>query len=240
MTKAKIKSLGAGIGWFALYACLMMLTQTIVSIAFMGGVAASGVRNETTISAFANTNLLSIVLITNLLVGGILFLSFWMRKTDIRKEWKMNGFTSKAMVLSVLVATAYSFAFALLTRHFGLDDSGMIFRSAEYYSSIVPGLGIVMMALNLLVAAPAVEEIALRGIVYTRIEKGCGTLTAILVSSVLFAVMHIAAGGMVLTFGALLMGIIFGCIFAKTNSLWVCMIAHAAANIPDFVFYYIQ
>jgi membrane protease YdiL (CAAX protease family) len=44
----------------------------------------------------------------------------------------------------------------------------------------------------------------------------------------------------VLAVGAILMGLIFALIFAKTNSLTVCIIAHAVANIPDFFIYLTQ
>mgnify|MGYP000275910818 CR=1 FL=1 len=93
------------------------------------------------------------------------------------------------------------------------------------------------MALNLLIAAPVVEEIVMRGVVYTRIEKTAGTYTAIGLSALLFGLMHISVGGIILAIGAILMGLVFSVIFAKTKSLWACIIAHAAANIPDFITY---
>ncbi len=94
----------------------------------------------------------------------------------------------------------------------------------------------IMMVINLLIIAPITEEIALRGIVYTRIEKTTNAITSIIVSSVLFGLMHFSAGGLVLVIGAMLMAFVF-CYIFKFNSLWVCIIAHAAANLPDFILY---
>ena len=37
--------------------------------------------------------------------------------------------------------------------------------------------------------------------------------------------------------GAMLMALVFGYIFYKFESLWICMIAHAVANLPDFILY---
>ena len=62
-------------------------------------------------------------------------------------------------------------------------------------------------------------------------------MTAIILSSLLFGLMHVLAGGLVLAVGAVLMGLVFALIFAKTNSLPACIIAHAAANLPDLVTY---
>lgn len=49
--------------------------------------------------------------------------------------------------------------------------------------------------------------------------------------------MHFAAGGAVLVIGAILMAAVFGYIFHKFDSLWICITAHASANLPDFILY---
>ena len=56
-------------------------------------------------------------------------------------------------------------------------------------------------------------------------------------SSVLFGIMHFMAGGIVLVIGATLMSLLFGYIFYKFKSLWVCILSHAVANLPDFILY---
>lgn len=113
----------------------------------------------------------------------------------------------------------------------------MISKSVGFYNEIIPLFGTVLMAANLLVIAPATEEIALRGIIYTRVEKNANAVTAIIVSSILFGLMHLMAGGIVLVIGAMLMALVFGYIFYKFESLWVCIIAHTVANLPDFILY---
>lgn len=118
-----------------------------------------------------------------------------------------------------------------------MENSLMISKSVDFYSNIYPILGFGLMAVNLLIIAPTAEEIALRGIVYTRVEKTTNSVIAIIVSSVLFGVMHFAAGGVTLVIGAVLMVVVFGYIFYKFESLWVCIIAHAVANLPDFILY---
>ena len=115
--------------------------------------------------------------------------------------------------------------------------SMMISKSVDFYNEITPLSGTVMMVANLLVIVPVAEEIAFRGIVYTRVEKTTNAVTAIIVSSVLFGLMHFVAGGFLLVTGAALMALVFGYIFYKFKSLWVCIIAHAVANLPDFILY---
>lgn len=58
---------------------------------------------------------------------------------------------------------------------------------------------------------------------------------AVLISAAFFGIVHLPAGGVVLALGATLMGICFGIVFVRTKSLYAAIIAHAFANLPDFV-----
>ncbi|MBP3233395.1 MAG: CPBP family intramembrane metalloprotease, partial [Eubacterium sp.] len=102
--------------------------------------------------------------------------------------------------------------------------------------SMVPFMGTILMILNLLVIAPFAEELALRGIIYTRIEKELKPIVAIIVSAVLFGLMHFMAGGIILIAGATIMGLAFGLLMYKYKSLQICIIAHICANLPDFIY----
>lgn len=237
MNQTKIRGIAAAIGYFALYACLMMMFQAVYTFGLMGLKFATSSREQSSFETFATDNLLLAVLLTIVSVGLTFYLIFHLRRKDLRKEWRVNPFTTRALLLSVFAALAYSVGFYLLSNYMAPEANNPIFHSADYYSAMLPGLGPVLMSLNLLIAAPAVEEIVMRGVVYTRIENACGRMTAIILSSLLFGLMHVLAGGLVLAVGAVLMGLVFALIFAKTNSLPACVIAHAAANLPDLVAY---
>ena len=237
MDKKQLKGIFAGIGYFLLYACLMMVFQMLYTFVIMGISYIGGTRKETDFMSFANNNLLTAALLTIVSVGVIFYLFFKRRGKSVKIEWKLLPFTSKALVISVIAAVAYSVIFSLLANYISPEGANPIFRSANYYSGIAPGLGFFLMLLNLLVAAPVVEEIVMRGVVYTRIENAVGSKSAIIISSLLFGMMHVSAGGLILAIGAVLMGLVFALIFAKTNSLWVCIVAHSFANIPDLLLY---
>ncbi|MDE6592316.1 MAG: CPBP family intramembrane metalloprotease [Oscillospiraceae bacterium] len=232
-----MKGILKGIGFFFLYFILMMIFQSLSSIGFMGIAAAKGCRDEQQIVDFANKNLLGVTVISGILIVLVFFLIFRIRKSDVKKEWKLRKTDRTYFLLSISVSFSYSLLFYLLTYNASIENSLMIHDSVGYYSGIFPGLGIIMMIINLIVIAPVSEEIALRGIVYTRIEKTANPITAIIVSSVFFGLIHLMAGGIILVAGSFIMGAVFGIVFYKTNSLLACFIAHAAANLPDFIFY---
>lgn len=232
-----MKGILKAIAYFVLYFGLTMIFQMLLSILFMAIGAANGLNDETLIIEFGNNNTLGITVISGILTVLVLYLVFKLRKKQVKQEWKLNQFKVKNVVFVSVIAFSFSFLFALCTYNVSMENSLMISKSVGFYNERIPLLGTVLMVANLLVIAPITEEIALRGIVYTRVEKTTNAVTAIIVSSVLFGLMHLMAGGIVLVIGATLMALVFGYIFYKFKSLWVCIIAHAVANLPDFILF---
>lgn len=76
----------------------------------------------------------------------------------------------------------------------------------------------------------ACEEIFLRGIVFTYIKKHAGFLTALLVSSLIFSLMH--GGRLWLSLAMIFLdGIVFALAFEKTRSLAVPVLLHGLHNV---------
>ena len=231
-----MKGLFRGIGYFLLYLVFTIVVQVILSMLIVQFAAGNGITGGNQIEGFANSNILGITVASGVLTILFLFLLFKIPKKDIRKEWKLNRFAAGDLIKACLLLFSLSSLFSLVTLNVDIENSRLITASAQYYSSRAPFLGTILMMLNLLVIAPISEEIALRGIVYTRIEKSLKPVIAIIISAVLFGLMHLMAGGIVLVFGAMIMGLAFGLLMYKYNSLWICIIAHICANIPDFIY----
>ncbi|MDE6577345.1 MAG: CPBP family intramembrane metalloprotease [Muribaculaceae bacterium] len=211
----------------------MMLFQSLLSVIFMGIKAAQGIKDEALITAFATENILGEVLISNLLIGLVFFCIYRFRKLSIVKEWRLYPFSWKEVCIASGITLAYSILYAYMVRISGVTEPDVIARSAEYYLSLFPGCGLIMMCLNLLVMAPLIEEIVFRGVIYNQIVRTTNPVIAIVGSGLLFGLIHIMAGGWLLTAGAFIMGILLSYIYYKTESLWVCILAHSVANLPD-------
>ena len=225
-----------GIGYFLLYIVFTIAVQVVLFIVVVQIAPGMGITGQTQIEDFANKNILGMTIVSGLLTVLFLYLWFKIPKKDIRKEWNLNSFAFRDLIKACLLSFSLSSVFSLLTLNVDIENSRLITDSAQYYSSMVPYMGTILMVLNLLVIAPAVEELALRGIVYTRIEKDLKPVAAIIVSAVLFGLMHFTAGGIILVAGAAIMGSIFGLLMYKYRSLWLCIIAHICANLPDFIY----
>ena len=86
--------------------------------------------------------------------------------------------------------------------------------------------------LAIAVVTPIVEELVFRGAILEGLRIRYSARTALIVSAVLFALVHGLPWAMV---NAFLLGLFFGWLMLKTGSLQLCILAHALYNGLDFV-----
>nr|WP_312577207.1 type II CAAX endopeptidase family protein [Sedimentibacter sp.] len=75
--------------------------------------------------------------------------------------------------------------------------------------------------------APIGEELLFRGYILKGLWNKHGTVAALLISTVLFAVSHV---NIVSATNAFIMGIVFGLLYIKRGSVFSCMLAHIIYN----------
>lgn len=101
-----------------------------------------------------------------------------------------------------------------------LQDIVVMFRDGDWALRAV-------IALAAVVVAPICEEIVYRGFVYNMLKRYCTRLVAILLSALLFSVIHGA-------FAQVVPLALFGCVqcilYDKARSLWLPMTLHAIYN----------
>jgi len=86
--------------------------------------------------------------------------------------------------------------------------------------------------LLMVVAAPILEELIFRGIILDGLLKKYSPTKSILISSVLFGLVHLNPWQFVT---GLVIGIFSGWVYHKTRSLSFSIIIHAAANLSGFI-----
>ena len=85
-------------------------------------------------------------------------------------------------------------------------------------------LDFILIAIPLVVAAPIVEELVFRGVLYRYLRGGLGVLLAVLLSALVFAVLHVVIPPL------FLMGIVLAALAQRTNSLLPGIVLHATNN----------
>ena len=226
-----MKNLGKSLLCLIIYFILQLVIQMI----FMMIGALSGIRDQNGLIDFSMNHLLLITLVSNVVTLALFALFNKIRKKSIKEAWSMTRVGVKLYIYPALAAFLLSFAWALATYDVSFANAEQIEKSVSFYSDMLPGLGGIVMAFTLLFAQPVMEEVLCRGIMLNQLKESFPDWAAILMSAVIFGLAHLMAGGVVLAFGAALMGACFGLVFVKTKSLYPAVVAHAFANLPDFV-----
>jgi membrane protease YdiL (CAAX protease family) len=110
---------------------------------------------------------------------------------------------------------------------------------ADIYSRLPHGYEIPVALLLLLWIGPA-EEIFWRGMVQQRLETRLGRWGAMAAASILYAAVHAWSMNLMLVLAALLCGLAWGTLFARTRNLWPCIVSHAIWDVTIFVIFPIR
>jgi membrane protease YdiL (CAAX protease family) len=104
--------------------------------------------------------------------------------------------------------------------------------------TVLPGTGVegVIAALAAFFAAAVLEELVMRAVVFRFVEEATGTTAAVIVSAVLFGLLHAAnPGATAVSVGAVALeaGVLFALAYALTRNLWLCIGLHTGWNFAE-------
>lgn len=102
-----------------------------------------------------------------------------------------------------------------------------ISERADDIASMAPGWWAVLLVLVVVVGAPVVEEIVYRGSLQTRLVQGFGVSVGIVVTALLFALIHLAP---VEIPGLFVFALVLGIARHKTGTLGLPIVTHLAFN----------
>jgi membrane protease YdiL (CAAX protease family) len=165
-----------------------------------------------------------------LILFNCTFLILLIRKNQLKISI-FNNITLKG----VLLAVGCSVMFYIVLDNFIDPFIDSIFTaSAEEYREAIAQLKQFPAAnfIRICLLAPIVEEILMRGCILSSLQKKHGTAIALIVSSILFAVLHF---NFVQTISALICGLVLGWLYINTGTLFCCILAHALYNFISFV-----
>lgn len=158
------------------------------------------------------------------IVGFLLLLQ---RRYPIR--W-LEGVTLSGLLLAAVCAAGF-----YLVLDMGLDPllAKLLPGSESRYQEAVQTLlkFPVPAFLKVCVIAPVVEEVLMRGLLLDGLRSGYGAAAALLISAVVFALLHFNA---VQTLSALVCGLVLGILYLHTGSIFCCIMAHSGYNAISY------
>ncbi len=134
-------------------------------------------------------------------------------------------FSSAAWIL-LLVVLIYPITCLLnmIMLPFGQDTGSKIANSTAAIQLLITGC----------LLSPFCEEFLFRGVMFSGYKKSCGFLTALILTSVCFGLMHASISQLLYTMVA---GFFFVLVIQATGSLWASLLAHVLNNTLAFFFW---
>lgn len=184
-----------------------------------------------------------ITLISNILALAIIWLFFKIRKKKLSGEIQLNKCPVKSVLAAGLFGIGFGVVLNVLISIIPFSES-MQNSFTDSYSALSAGNAVISF-ISVAILAPIVEEVFFRGLIYTRLKSGMNKITAAVISSLLFGVMH---GEIIWMLIGFMSGLALVWIFEKTRSLLGCITVHIANNtlsqltagieeIPDWASY---
>lgn len=203
----------------ALYACAAFLMVSVLTTAYM--LIRLLVFQQGMTLEEQNIVLNVVNGLANLTAAGVC-VAIW--KED--SGWKTKKRVEKvSLIPMVVLAAAAAVAFNALISLSGVASLSPEFqRVASLQSSIPAWLDLLLAG----VVAPVAEELVFRGLLYSKLKRAFGTVWGILLSAVLFGLIH---GNLVQFLYAAAMGVLLAWVCEIYGSVKYAMLFHGAANI---------
>lgn len=176
-------------------------------------------------------------------IGAVLVLAWaWLSRTP----WRELGYVRmppKSWIVTVAAGIVFGIAFKLLMKAvvmplLGADPINQAYHFLTGNPALVPAT-----VFSMIVAAGFGEETVFRGYMFERFGKlfgssGRAKTAIVLITSVWFGLGHYRVQGPAGAEQALIVGFVFGTIFAATGRIWLLMCAHAAFDLTAYAIIY--
>ena len=164
----------------------------------------------------------------------MLFLIFKLRHKKMSESINAVKVSPKKIALGAAIGIVSMFALCGILEVLPLSDS-----IVSSYNEASEGLftqNVVLAILGNAIAAPVVEEVIFRGLIFDRLRKGMPVVPAMIISSILFGLAH---GQILWICYASVLGMVLCYVFYKTGSIYTSIAMHLALNLTSTVFSYI-
>lgn len=145
------------------------------------------------------------------------------------KTWAFDLYTLGEILLAVVTAVLLGIATNNLIAMTPLMDVSTGFQAAN--NSFFAG-GVAYELLGSCFVIPIAEELLYRGVVYKRLRNFFGASAAVVLSAVIFGLMHV---NLVQFLYAGIMGLLLAYLFETTGRLYIPILGHIAANLAAVV-----
>lgn len=220
---AVFASLGKSVCYLALFlgmqiAVMMPMMVSLISEAIMG----ESVVDEDAVAAVLGADAMLLSLISNLLTLAFVLIFYLVRRKKLSEALWLRRVPPSTLWTGVALAPALYLA---VTAVLAVLPEAWLDSYNEAAADL--GGGTVVGVLAVALMAPIVEEFIFRGLIMTRLSRAMPGWLAVVLSAAVFGACH----GHPVWFGyAFVLGLFFGFMDLKANSIWPSILGHMAFN----------
>ena len=183
----------------------------------------------------------------------IIFYLFYLKDLKIIFTYKKLNFffIVKSLIYILSIGMIYYIIYFIF-------DNAFLFNFFKYFNDVLTGKKNItiydililekslkprfepFMLIGSVIFGPIFEEILYRGLMYNKLKEISNAFIGVLISSILFALLHIPKYGFgINTFFLFLVGILLAYCYEKSNNIYVPIFVHSINNFFIFLFNYV-
>jgi len=229
-------TVGLGAAIFAVYFIIQSAVAIIFTLVYMlNRISEDTQLDLTEIAGSLSTNglLISIATILSGIAGVALIVVF----VRIRRGITLRDYLALYPIKPVTFGILFLVILLLLGISIGLEQLGSTTENSSFMENIyTSSVWLPLLWIAVVVFAPFFEEWFFRGFVFAGLSRSfLQPAGAILVTSLVFALLHALQYNLIGVATVFVLGLAFGIVRYKTGSLWSTMILHAAWNLIGMV-----
>lgn len=223
------KAIGKALCYFVLYFGMQILLgigiglvigiQSAITI-MSGGEMPS--MQEMTQLITENTSL--IAMLSNLLTIVFLLIFFKVRKQSVCQAVSLHKLPPVSLIPVVVLGISTSLLVGCVL---SLLPESMLEAYAESSAWLLEG-SLVIALISTVIVAPITEELVFRGLIFTRLRQGMPQVLALLITCVVFGLLH---GQPIWMAYAFLLGLLLNWVYIRYRSLLANMVLHVTFNL---------
>jgi len=185
--------------------------------------------------------MLALIILAGNLVGAALAVA-WILVT--RTDWERVGFTaSRHRAVSLAAATLGGVALKLVLKTVVMPLLHAPPTNAAYRFMVGNAAALPGMIAFVIVGGGFGEELVWRALPFDRVRQAFGwtsgvRIVTVVLTAALFAAAHLHEQGLAGAEEALVTGLVFGGVYARTGRIWPIMVAHASFDVAALLIIY--
>ena len=210
-------------GWsFAVSFALSFIGSFVLMYQSRGAMDAQQMTTELTL--FIYRNMLPATIATQLLTLPFVI---WFYRRDQRKH-AVSTQNAELRSLDIIIVLVLSVSCCIsLNGLIGYSHLSDLFPGFNQVASSLYASNLFLQIISMVILAPIVEEMLCRILSYNRLQEAFKPVTAMILSSLFFGLLHMNVVQGVYAFG---IGMCFVLVYEKTRRIWMPMLAHGIAN----------